>query len=320
MNQIIEKIYYRTFNPLPILDDNDRNDNNSTSVTSTVSQDTPSQRRERFSVQANFTIAEISTSNSPELTLNFYEGPVFHTLYLIYKSWYDLTLPQIVEEAIKGILFEGWKQKEFLQAKKLADQLQSVKHLAENAKDVYDIPHGIGRTCIRLYTSSTFWYKSITSALWNPHTITEEQFKILGAFCYLLQTYMKNLSKKNIPTNTILTVYRGMNLTDIQVEQFKQKTSYFRFTSFTSTSVKREVADMFGNTLLVMDLNTMNIHGDELIDVGTFIGGDSQMPDEEEFLMWPLSTFQVTRYEFDIIEKKHVFYLKSSLPSRSTST
>ncbi|CAF1530548.1 unnamed protein product [Adineta ricciae] len=294
MNQIIEKIYYRTFNPLTILDDNDRNDDNSTSVTSTVSQDTPSQRRERFSIQTNFTIAEISTSSSPELTLNFYEGPVFHTLYLIYRSWSE--------------------------AKELADQLQFVKHLAQNAKGVYDILDGIGRTCIRLYTSSTFWYKSITSALWDPHTITEEQFIILGAFCYLLQTYMKNLSKKNIPTNTILTVYRGIDLTDTQVEQFKQKTSYFMFTSFTSTSVKREVADMFGNTLLVMDLNTMNIHGDKLIDVGTFIGGDSQIPDEEEFLMWPLSIFHVTRYEFDVVAKKHVFYLKSSLPPRSTST
>ncbi|CAF1497538.1 unnamed protein product, partial [Rotaria sordida] len=85
-------------------------------------------------------------------------------------------------------------------------------------------------------------------------------------------------------TNDGLTVYRGLTLTDEQRQGFMQPK--IKFTAFTSTSKKREKAEKFGNTLLIIDLNVKHgIHTADNIRCGAIISHLSHYPSEEEYLI-----------------------------------
>jgi hypothetical protein len=107
------------------------------------------------------------------------------------------------------------------------------------------------------------------------------------------------------------TVYRGLNLDDDQRQDFMKKD--IKFTAFTSTSRNRVLAEIFGNTLLIIDLNVENfffmIDG---VHCGAYISHLSNFPEEEEFLICPTTLFDFDRYEYDAINMKHNIYLKAS--------
>jgi hypothetical protein len=85
-----------------------------------------------------------------------------------------------------------------------------------------------------------------------------------------------------------------------------------KFTSFTSTTRSRKVAEFYdGNTLLIIDLNQYNNKG-KYVTCGRNISSLSDFPVEEEFLIWPGTEFAFVKYEYDVLKKKHIIYLKSS--------
>jgi hypothetical protein len=137
--------------------------------------------------------------------------------------------------------------------------------------------------------------------------INESHLKTLGPFCYLLKTYLRSNSNGNI-----LTVYRGVWLTDAEIQEYITTRECFKFTSFTSTSINRDLAELFGNTLFIIDLNAINVYRDDIIRVGADIASMSAIPNEEEFLIWPSTVFKFIKCEFDQVNKKHIIYLKSS--------
>ena len=286
------------------------------SVASTTNRNDTPTIRERFTTPVDVRVAPIPVQNDGIQPLNLHNGPVFHTMYLMKANFKRLSLADIVKEAIDGILREGDKegpQREINQmhARQLAQRLQNVRHHANNAKDIYDIHPDIGDTCIYLYTLETFWYRSINSTLRALPAITDEQFQTFAPFCYLLQTYLKKTPavEDNVPS----IVYRGVRLTDEQIEQYKQTNNCFQFTSFTSTSKNRTKAEEFGNALFIINLNVLDYRGEEVIRVGAYIAQHSRFPPEEEFLLWPLTILRFEKYEFDAVKKKHLIYLTSAV-------
>ena len=292
---------------------------NSYAALRTTSDDIPLVRN-RFEAPVDVTVTSASAQNQRKPSLDLHEGPVIHSTFLIYANFAQLTLADILKQTISGILREG-AQNEINQkhAKILVEKLQNVQHHADHAKDIYDIHSELGDACILLYTMETFWYRSINSTLRALPVITDDQFLTFAPFCYLLQTYLKETpaNEDNVPD----VVYRGVMLTDEQVEVYKQSNNCFQFTSFTSTSRDREHAELRGNALFIMDLNVLNVRGDEIVRVGAYIAPRSNFPSEKEFLMWPLIVFKFDKYEFDEEKQKHLVYLKSSLrPSSNTSS
>ncbi|CAF4056049.1 unnamed protein product [Rotaria sp. Silwood1] len=220
----------------------------------------------------------------------------------------DKSYGYIVEHAANGIMIEGAKLGKEKEAEWLAKQLLDVKHFGENNETTYyvDIPQPIGETCIYLYTKESFWYKILNSTLRNHATMSREQVKTMGPFCWLLNQYL--FQKK---TGDLLTVYRGLTLTDEERQKF-MKQGDIRFTSFTSTSRNRKKAEKFGNTLLIFDLNVYDPVFEWKVPIGMNVLSLSDFPNEEEFTMYTGVLFNFVRYEYDNETKKHIIYLKAS--------
>nr|ACD54799.1 NAD(P)(+)-arginine ADP-ribosyltransferase-like protein [Adineta vaga] len=219
------------------------------------------------------------------------------------------TLSDVVEDAAEGIRQEGRTLDKSNEAEWLAQQLLAVKHYGARLEKVdcdTEISREIGETCIYLYTKESFLYRLINQILRNPTGGTDQQIKTLGPFCFLLQTYLQQH-----PTTGILTVYRGLHITDKERKQFMRH--FISFTSFTSTSRNRKKAESFGNTLLIIDLNVkQNLSANKNVFCGVNISELSDFPEEEEFLIWIYALFEFINYEYDPEKKKHIIHLKSS--------
>ena len=165
--------------------------------------------------------------------------------------------------------------------------------------------------CVFLYTKECFWYKLINSVLRNANTnhFPREQLKTLGPFSLLLNMYLKKIYIKNN-----FTVYRGVTLTDEERKTYVRghcKSTLLHFTSFTSTSLDREKAEAFGNTLFIIDLDTKYGYSDSPMRSGADISFLSDFPDEKEILIWPATSFFIKEYQYDNVKNKHIIYMEA---------
>ncbi|CAF1114564.1 unnamed protein product [Adineta steineri] len=219
------------------------------------------------------------------------------------------SLSDVVEDAANGFIKEGEKLDKSHEAEWLAQQLLAVKHHGQSLEKVdwdTEIPTEIGEVCVYLYTKESFLYRLINQILRNPTGATDEQRRTLGPFCFLLQLYLQQH-----PTTEILTVYRGLTLTDKERKQLMRR--FLSFTSFTSTSRNRKKAESFGNTLLIIDLNIkQTLSPDKNVFCGVNISHLSDFPEEEEFLIWIYTLFEFINYEYDPEKKKHIIHLRSA--------
>ncbi|CAF4198009.1 unnamed protein product [Adineta steineri] len=219
------------------------------------------------------------------------------------------TIANVVQEAAEGILKEGEAVGKLCQAQHLAQQLMKVKHYGEDIQVKYfkgiQCPSEIGDTFVNVYTKDSFWYKLLNGVLRHPKTASYDQLKTLGPFCFLLHNYLKNIS-----TTDILRVYRGILLTTAE-ERKSFMDKHVRFLSFNSTTANRELAEIYGNTLLIIDLDT-KFNAMQDCQVGASISHLSNFPEEEEYLLWTGACFEFVKYEYDNLKHKHIIYLKSS--------
>ena len=74
-----------------------------------------------------------------------------------------------------------------------------------------------------------------------------------------------------------MTVYRGANLSDELIDQYRGKVDrYVNLPAFTSTSRNRKKTEQFGNALFIMDISSSH---------GSAVSCYSEYPDEEETLI-----------------------------------
>ncbi|CAF3572516.1 unnamed protein product [Rotaria socialis] len=91
-------------------------------------------------------------------------------------------------------------------------------------------------------------------------------------------------------------VYRGIDLNDSYKKYFKVGT-IFRFPGFTSTSLSREKAETFGDTLFKIKIYSGCLQVRDLSKISDF-------PEEEEYLFSPYSLFEVTEKNDEMITLK----------------
>jgi hypothetical protein len=122
----------------------------------------------------------------------------------------------------------------------------------------------------------------------DPNVSSFEQMKSIVPFCYLLHNYLKWL--KEVPG--CLEFYRGLNIKDEQRQNFMKGS--VKFQAFTSTSRNRNLAEIYGNTLLIIDMDRRV--GDDPSQSRILCGRDvsdiSNFPEEEEVLIWPSRRFE----------------------------
>ena len=205
-------------------------------------------------------------------------------------------IPELVEKAADGIVEEGKYLHKEHEAKRLAELLRKTKK--EGIENVWEC-------CVYLYTSDSFLYKTLNETM---RLVGDEEHKetwqskvhTLGPFCLLLW---------DDPVNTKLTfgktLYRGTDLTTEQIAYFKELAkddkTFQSFQFFVSCSRNRKAAQIFGNTLFIM----------EAIFAFTVNAAPySDFSDEEEEIIMPGVCFCVKNIEFDSEKNKHFIHLQ----------
>ncbi|CAF1533979.1 unnamed protein product [Didymodactylos carnosus] len=150
----------------------------------------------------------------------------------------------LFESAAQGIVIEGGKVGKKVEAQWIAKQLVALKEC-----HVKKVTEGL----ISLYTLETFLYKLINKTLRDEDL---DKLDTLGPFCALLAYYLMYLSLQHDP-NLVYhgLVYRGVTLDRGQIEQYERALGTIKkWTSFNSASKNRSLAQIYGNTLIIIQI------------------------------------------------------------------
>ncbi|CAF1616628.1 unnamed protein product [Didymodactylos carnosus] len=99
-------------------------------------------------------------------------------------------------------------------------------------------------------------------------------------------------------------VYRGVLLDPHQIESYKNAVGKGskEWLNFSSASKNRALAEIYGNTLFVINIPSKS----QPIDISSV----SNFPEEEEVLLPASTSFQIEKVEYDENAKKHYIYLR----------
>ena len=143
--------------------------------------------------------------------------------------------------------------------------------------------HEVSRFCVLLYTKQTFLYRVLNTALRDGN---HSKVPTLGPLCFLIRNF------GNAGDGYDGTVYRGVNFSPEVIESYKKSINVWRtWPSYTSTTKQRQVAEIWGNTLLIIRILRVSVS----FAVYAFdIEKVSQFCDEQEVLLVAGVAFQVT--------------------------
>lgn len=199
------------------------------------------------------------------------------------KIYCDLKIYEILF-FYAGILEEGKHLNQEFDAQRMADQLRATKNIRE-----------IQICAARLYSVESFLYKLVNATLRNKDM---SKVDTLGPFCYLLRTHV---SDNDDSRDQLL--YRGMTLSKEMIDEYKQSVgTEIIWPAFTSTTKDRRVAELFGNTLFIIDIT-------EAFQFRSNISAHSNYPHEQEVLLEPDFVFKVDKIERDPRSGKYLIYM-----------
>ncbi|CAF4261346.1 unnamed protein product [Rotaria sp. Silwood2] len=277
-------------------------------------------RIERFGSPVNLVL---SSSSSSSISEGQNSDILFHALMKIGDfprayfckeiSKTGKMIADVIKAAAEGIVKQEVILGRMRDAESLSQQLLAVEHFGANIVADIDtmLPMEIGNILVNMYTRETFWYKLINRIMRDLNAINIEEMRSIGPFCYLLRCYLSQIRFQ--PRGGSHLLCRGLNLEDKQIQEIIQSNELIKCLSFTSTSTNRKLAELLGNTLLIIELD-VDESGfvSEMVDCSSSISDISAIPDEDEFLIRPPAAFYFIKYEDDAVRKKHIIYLKTS--------
>ncbi|CAF1550097.1 unnamed protein product [Adineta ricciae] len=201
-----------------------------------------------------------------------------------------LHFPKCVEACAQGIVQEAALHNSYseTEAKYMAKKLRQSSN-----KSCIEL----SEMCIRFYTKDSFLYYVLNKALREQDY---SKLDTLGPFCYILRLYSRRLQ------NYIGTVYRGVELDFTTVEAYKKHVGEWKsWPAFTSTSKDRQMAEMFGNTLFIIEIADVKLSSPRTYDISHI----SSYPHEEEILLPAGISFQILKVEQDPTQK-YIIHLK----------
>ncbi|CAF2210871.1 unnamed protein product [Rotaria magnacalcarata] len=206
------------------------------------------------------------------------------------KNYFDIndneSYKAVAELAAQGILKEGSLLNHEFDAQKMAEKLRTFKSRID-----------ILNCIVSLYTAESFLYKLVNISLRNSDMT---KVNTLGPFCWLLYVHLAASGGRGY-----LVVYRGMTLTDEEIEEYKQALGkWIIWRGFTSTTKDRNVAEQFGNTLFVIT----NMTHDARMDIFAL----SHYPHEQEVLIQCNGRFEIEEIEYDSAKEKYVIHMMGS--------
>ncbi|CAF2155966.1 unnamed protein product [Rotaria magnacalcarata] len=184
----------------------------------------------------------------------------------------------ILEKAAQGLIIEAKHIGEQKEGEWMAQQLLKVTTFEEAWK-----------CCARLYCMEPFLYKKLNECMRlvgeeKHEAVWKSKVPTFGPLAFLLR------SPKSYNATENITVYRGANLSNDQIEQYRNNIAngterrYAQFPAFTSSSRSRPKAEQFANNALF------------IIEISSFDGRDVSPYsnfDEEEQQIDPYFSFYI---------------------------
>ncbi|CAF3805922.1 unnamed protein product [Rotaria sp. Silwood1] len=271
------------------------------------------QRYERFS----FPLGLVS-SCSVSADTNYYGSPFIEEWYLTFTNGKrKVTVDSIFPVVIEGLREEGKTESE--------DVVRNIMNILNKTRE-----KGLRKSekkrmielencCAKLYTNSNFLYRIVNSALRNNDRTKQYT---LGPYCFLVFNYIgrhlnddfsiRHRFRQSLRSTEpqLITVFRGDYISPEIIQEYRQavgnKSKYFKWLSFVSTSSDRAVAEEFiRNALYIIDLQRYSSK-DQFVDLSSI----SSYQDEKEILLQPGVRFQVIKVELDNTNNTHLVHIK----------
>jgi hypothetical protein len=201
-----------------------------------------------------------------------------------------LNFSSSIDMCVDGILQEATKHQSasLAEANWMVEQLRACK--SKPRRD-------ISKICIHLYTRETFLYHVLNVAL---RDMDYSKLETLGPLCFLIRDYSRSCA------DFTGTVYRGIGLPMAAILTYKRAVGTWRtWPSYTSTSKSRQMAELLGNTLFIIEITKIKPSSPRAYDIAEL----SQFPNEEEVLLPAGISFQVISVEQDP-QQKYVIQIK----------
>ncbi|UJR08282.1 hypothetical protein I4U23_012554 [Adineta vaga] len=159
-------------------------------------------------------------------------------------------------------------------------------------KGLPNLPQEVPKICIGFYTCDSFLYAALNTAV---RDCDRTKLETLGPFCYFLLKYSR--SDKGFYGE----VFRGVNLSYADIQMYKRSIGHWQtWLSFTSTSRKRDVAELYStNTLFIIHIANVKVSGVR----GCSISHLSHFSVEEEVLIPAGTTFRIKSVEETLFQK-----------------
>ncbi len=233
------------------------------------------------------------------------------------KGKLNVTFDSIFPVLVQGLKHEGRTESENV-VREIVQCLNVVKDETFGKKDKKRIEK-LQDCCVKIYTKNCYIYRVVNTALRDDD---RTKLDTLGPYCYLvynsigrhLKDYLSirhRLRQAVHPTESqFIIVYRGDHVSREIIEEYRQaarnNNKYFKWLSFVSTSLSREVAENFGcNVLYIIELQRYVTN-----DQFTNLKNNSSFEDEEEILLRPGMRFRVNKAEFDDETGRQLVYIK----------
>jgi hypothetical protein len=270
-------------------------------------------RRERLS----FPLGLVSSHNTSVDTN--YHGSPFITDWLLKftKGKLNVKFDSIFPVLVEGLKHEGRTESEKV-VREIVQSLNVVKDETIGKKDNKRIEK-LQDCCVKLYTKDCYIYRVVNTALRDDD---RTKLDTLGPYCYLVYNNIGRRLKDYLsirhrfrqaihPTESqSMIVYRGDHIARETIEEYRQaagnNNKYFKWLSFVSTSISREVAESFGcNILYIIELQRHSTN-----DQFTNLQKNTFIEDEEEILLRPGMRFRVDKMEFDDLTGRQLVHIK----------
>ena len=170
----------------------------------------------------------------------------------------------------------------------MAGQLR--QHSGKSRREVSEL-------CMKFYTKDCFLYSALNQAL-RECDLTKLQ--TLGPYAYLLSNHARTCKEY------CGTVYRSAELTPAHIEVYRMALGTWKsWPAYTSTSRDRDVAEMFGNTLFVIEITGPYPTSPAAFDISSL----SDFSEEAEIFIPNGISFQILSVD-QVAEGRYLIHLK----------
>jgi hypothetical protein len=155
----------------------------------------------------------------------------------------------------------------------------------------------VSKQCIHFYTKNSFLYYVLNKAMREQDY---SKLETLGPFCSLIRDYSR------LSQDYIGTVYRGIEMNYTDIEAYKHAIGEWKtWSAYTSTSKDHQMAEMFGNTLFIIEITDVKLSSPRAYDITHL----SSYPYEQEVLIPAGVSFKIVNVEQNSVQK-YIIHVK----------